>query len=255
LGFFFELPAVTISKIVQPPQHEIRCPQCGQPIRALRCNRCGSRLPIEQADLYGAVARKLTMLGGNRADTTNNGGRTANSDGTPQEDRQNTQTPPSLCRWISERLADAGVHPKRILDPCAGQGNLTRPFPGASVIEFEVQRGADFFAADGPISCGLGLCNPPWKEAERWLRHLVKIVGNRTPLVFICPALIFISYKDAPFRTYLTTAEAPVLNAITPLPQDTFVGVYTPAAILWMNLPEIRNVALVPNEYLIRKNN
>ena len=178
---------------------------------------------------------------------TTTGGKTA--------DRQDTPTPPSLCRWIFERLDEAGVHPQTILDPCAGDGNLTAPFrPRARVIEYEIKRGMDFFEARRGIACDLAICNPPWKEAERWLQHLVWVVGHRTPMVFVCPMLLFDGYKTGPVRTYLESSDAPILNSITPLPQDTFVGVYSSSVILWLNLPEVRNVAFVAGEYLIRKN-
>jgi hypothetical protein len=171
-------------------------------------------------------------------------------------DRQNTSTPPSLCRWIYERLVEADVHPQTILDPCAGDGNLTTPFrPHARVIEYEIQRGTNFFDAKRLITCDLAICNPPWKETERWLRHLVWVVGHRTPIVFMCPLLFFGGYKTAPCRQYLESTEGPILNSITVLPQDTFVGVYSSSVIFWLNLPEIRNVAFVAGVYLIRSNN
>jgi len=51
-----------------------------------------------------------------------------------------------LCQWIFERLVEADVRPKKILDPGSGRGNLTRPFgPGVEVIDYEITRGADFF--------------------------------------------------------------------------------------------------------------
>jgi hypothetical protein len=169
-------------------------------------------------------------------------------------DLQNTMTPPSLCQWIFERLHDAGVHPATILDPCAGQGNLTRPFrPRSQVVEFEIALGKDFFEAKHVV-CDLAICNPPWSDAERWLRELVEVIGKHTPLVFICPQLFFSGYKTAPCRSYLESAEAPTVNHITPLPCDTFVKVYSPGAILWCNLPTVRNVALVPSRCLIRLN-
>lgn len=169
-------------------------------------------------------------------------------------DLQNTETPPSLCQWIYERLIDADVHPRKILDPCAGHGNLIRPFrPMAEIIEYEIRHGLDFFQAE-KIACDLVICNPPWKDALRWLMRIVEVVDNQTPTVFICPVLFFIGYKTAPCRQYLDSPEAPRLDHITPLPADTFVKVYCPAAILWLNLPEVRNTALVPSRYLIRSN-
>jgi len=172
----------------------------------------------------------------------------------PKPSLQDTETPPSLCQWIYKRLAEAGVSPKRILDPCAGRGNLTRPFrPSSRIIEYEINEGRDFFKAK-KTACDLVLCNPRWSEAERWLRHVVKVVGKTTPLVFICPMLFFSGYKDAPVRKFLQSPEAPQLDHATPLPKDAFVGVYELGAILWFNLPSVRDVALVPSTYLIRKN-
>jgi hypothetical protein len=80
------------------------------------------------------------------------------------------------------------------------------------------------------------------------------VAGNRTPTVFICPVLFFIGYKDAAVRRYLESPAAPVFNHLTPLPSDTFVKVYCPGAILWLNLPGVRNVALVPGDRLVRSN-
>lgn len=258
----------------------VRCPKCGRKVESLQCGHCGSQLPDWQADLYGATIRQIAQLGGGRAEAasqrgcqseagTAKGGSSGDGDqridngSVPSADQvaardpelQKTETPPSLCQWIFERLTDANVFPETILDPCAGRGNLTRPFrPRAQVIEYEIDHGRDFFRASA-IACQLAICNPPWADAEYWLRWLVGVVGNRTPIVFMCPLLFFEGYKDAPVRRYLESPEAPVLNSITPLPSDTFVRVYNKGAICWFNLPSVRNVALVPSRYLIRSNN
>ena len=167
---------------------------------------------------------------------------------------QNTETPPSLCRWIYERLVDANVRPGTILDAGSGQGNLSRLFrPVSKVIEYEIVGGRDFFAAKR-IACDLALCNPPWKETIRWLRHLATVVGRRKPIIFIAPALLLYGDKNGIFRLYLESDEAPVLSHVTALPRDTFVGVYCPSVILWFNLPEVRDVALVPSKHLVRQN-
>ncbi len=167
---------------------------------------------------------------------------------------QDTETPPSLCQWIYERLAEAGVSPKKILDPCAGRGNMNAAFrPRSRIIEYEISDGHDFFKAK-KVACDLVLCNPPWTEAEKWLRHLSKVVGRTTPMVFIGPMLFFNSYKSSRIRQYLESSESPKLDYITPLPADTFVRIYYQAAVLWFNLPSVREVALVPSTYLIRKN-
>ena len=59
------------ASIGKPPR--TRCPTCGRQVRSLRCGHCGSRLPVDQAGLYGAIIKKLAKMGGNRPETTNKG--------------------------------------------------------------------------------------------------------------------------------------------------------------------------------------
>jgi hypothetical protein len=178
----------------------------------------------------------------------------SSSDNGKNLDLQNTETPPSLCQWIFERVSETGVCPHTILDPCAGRGNLTRPFRArAQVIEYEIAQGKDFFEAR-PVACDLVICNPPWGKTLPWLRKIVEVVGQHTPLVFISPALLLYGDKNGQFRRYLESTGAPKLNHTTALPRDTFVGVYCPGVILWLNLPQVRDVALVPSQVLIRRN-
>ena len=107
---------------------------------------------------------------------------------------------------------------------------------------------------DLPVCGRHGICNPPWKAGLRWLQQIVDVVGNQTPIAFFCPLAIFAGYKTAPSRRYLESPAAPTLHHVTLLPGDTFVKVYCPGAILWLNLPAVRDVALVPSRYLIRSN-
>ena len=62
----------------------LRCPKCGRPVESLCCGHCGSQLPAEQADLYGAVVKKLARLGGDRADATNKRGVSQHDPGTEE---------------------------------------------------------------------------------------------------------------------------------------------------------------------------
>jgi hypothetical protein len=255
------------------------CPKCGRRMKLFQCGHCGSRLSEEQTALLSAVLKKLAKTGGDSPVLHRKGETTSDEpgDGNGQDDDlsanvlaipssatgraatkddnlQNTETPPSLCRWIFERLDDAGIRPHTILDPCAGRGNLTRPFrPQSRTIEYEIRHGLDFFKAP-KVTCDLVICNAPWSEAERWLRQIVEVVGNQTPLVFICPTLLLYGDKKGRFRRYLESAEAPALSHTTILPRDTFVRVYCPGIILWFNLPHVKNVALVPSSHLIRRN-
>jgi DNA (cytosine-5)-methyltransferase 1 len=75
----------------------LRCPKCGRPVESLCCGHCGSQLPAEQADLYGAVVKKLAKLGGNRADATNKGG--VSKDDPAAEDLPNDDGDTPTPQW------------------------------------------------------------------------------------------------------------------------------------------------------------
>ena len=186
---------------------------------------------------------------GEDADRGSSGGKPAK----PRGGGENTETPPNLCQWIFERLEAASFHATTILDPCAGRGNLTRPFRGSHIIAYEITFGHDFFGATA-VDCDLVLCNPPWLQAEKWLPRIVEVVGSQIPIVYIAPAMYMIGYMAAPFRRYLESQVAPPLHHFTPLPINTFPGAHGQGAIYWFNLPDVRNVALVPSRYLIRGN-
>lgn len=64
--------------------------------------------------------------------------------------------------------------------------------------------------------------------------------------------VLLVGPKTGSFRKFLDSKEAPLLNAVTPLPQDTFVGAYSPSVILWLNVPTIRNVGHIQSEHLRR---
>ena len=79
--------------------------------------------------------------------------------------------------------------PKRIWEPCAGRGAISRilrgygyevtateliDYPGRDV---HVVTGIDFFATDSaPRGCGLIITNPPYKDADAFVRHALTLV-------------------------------------------------------------------------------
>lgn len=199
-----------------------------------------AEMPSESKLTAVEVRRQLRRLSADHTDDCN-----------PSRNGDNTETPFLLCEWIFERLDEGGVHPETILDPSAGQGNLTRPFRESRVIAYEIGLGKDFFKVTS-IDCDLVVCNPPWSEAETWLPHIVTVVGKVTPMVYFCPAMYFIGYADRRFRQFLESPKAPTLSHITPLPIDTFQDAHGQGVILWLNLPSLRNVALLPSRCLVR---
>ena len=169
-----------------------------------------------------------------------------------KEELDNTETPPWLCRWLFERITDAGIRPAVILDPCAGNGNLTQPFHGSTTINFEIRNGRDFFAHTTGIACDLVLCNPPWRKTERFLRHITTLVGANTPIVLF-GAMEALHFRESPLFRYLDCPEAPTLSSVSIVLARTFHNaqnaehIGTQGVILWFNMPTIRDVALAPS--------
>ena len=168
-----------------------------------------------------------------------------------------TQTPPSVCYWIWQTLTETDYAPSVILDPAAGSGNLTAPFraanPNVKVIDFEIDRGKNFLTRTKKIACDLVVCNPPFDQATKIFRRVSTLVGTTTPMVFIAPVTSVIGFQEKTWHALLRSPKFPKLTSITPLPQATFVGVCTPAVILWFNLPGIE-APIIPSDYLVRSN-
>jgi DNA modification methylase len=168
-----------------------------------------------------------------------------------------TQTPPSVCYWIWKTLAERGFYPSKILDPAAGSGNLTAPFRQADkhvqVIDFELDRRKDFFAQTKKVKCDFVICNPPFDKACDFLRQIIRLVDQATPMVFIGPVSSVIGFQEQQWHSILRSLDCPPLTSITPLPTATFVGARTAAVILWFNLPSVQ-APVIPSEYLVRSN-
>jgi hypothetical protein len=74
-----------------PPNAKLCCPKCGREVVSLCCGHCGSRLSAEQSNLYGAVAKKIPTLRGNRADATNKRGILNDDDRTDPREQGNAE--------------------------------------------------------------------------------------------------------------------------------------------------------------------
>ena len=165
--------------------------------------------------------------------------------GTASSALDDAQSPSPLCCWLYERITAAGIRPRVILDPCAGGGNLTQPFQRATIISFKKKNGRNFFNYKKPIACDLVLCNPPWRQVQPFLAHIVRRVGRDVPIVLFGP-MEAIHHPSSPLYRYLHSPEAPKLNSVTALPSGTFPRIGTQGFILWCNLPKLSDVALLP---------
>jgi hypothetical protein len=145
-----------------------------------------------------------------------------------------TPTPPEIAQWTYEQIKRAGYLPRRILDPCAGAGNLNAPFrrTGCEVIDYEIDHGKDFFLCDKHISVDLVVANTPWRDGPDgecggevlilWLQKIVSVVGKATPLIFFSPIHFLSPWIGSQYYKYLRSADCPRLTNITPLPRGVF---------------------------------
>jgi hypothetical protein len=108
-----------------PTQPEVgetlRCPKCGRAVVSVLCAHCGSRLSAEQADLYGAVVRKLLKTGGDRRTQPVGGG------GRAEVGRPDSRGEP-IGNDLSDNRVDDDV---RNVPASPTRHDFKRPFPNA----------------------------------------------------------------------------------------------------------------------------
>lgn len=169
----------------------------------------------------------------------------------------NTATPPGVCRFLHD-LISAKYKVKTILDPCAGKGNLTRPWKGCKVIAFEATKGKDFFAGPDRIDCDLVLCNPPWsgggKSAKSpialFLERILQVVPKGTPIALIAHWSFRMDQDRGSTRWRWLRDECPAITGIITLPHDIWSDAKVHSEILLFNLPKLKPHYFLPDEYL-----
>jgi hypothetical protein len=119
-----------------------------------------------------------------------------------QRDEYDTPAPALRALLRVESLGPAGT---RILEPCAGKGNLVLPLraAGFEVIASDISdRGcpdcaiADFFdLVQLPVGCDILLTNPPFYCVEQFVRHALSLRPRRLVL------LLRLAFMEARRRT------------------------------------------------------
>ena len=112
--------------------------------------------------------------------------------------RNEIETPLPVCQYIHDLIAP-NHRVRTILDPCAGNGNLTEPWKKCKVVDFEIKRGKDFFRHSGRINCDLVLCNPPFSTPETdgkktnqvtlFLKKILEVTKPATPIALIATVM------------------------------------------------------------------
>jgi hypothetical protein len=207
----------------------ITCPVCGQARQLCGCLLSNRHFLAQQAGLL--------MRGKAAGPATHRGDR--------------TETPPAVCQWIADRVLAAGRRPQRILDPCAGNGNMNEPFRrlGCEVIEYELDRGRDFFDCRQRLAVDLVLANLPFSGGVdsywQWLDHITAVTPCHTPIVLIVPTSILFPYQTS--RWAQKWYSGPRLSAVTCVQRGIFSGVGQDIVICWFDLPELSDIALLPS--------
>lgn len=223
----------------------VRCPKCGREVQSLQCGHCGSRLPPWQADLYAATIRQLARTGGDSADAGHQGG---DDDDSPLElslsdraailraGKQSPEhgivyTPPHVAQFLFDLLSPLG--PRIVLDVASGNGALSRPWRDSTkVIEYELAFGKDFFKSPDFIESDLVLCNPPFGQEKLFLRRILSVVPQTTPVVLFATHRVRLgSYASSDDWTWCRDKWPPITSIIS-LPRGVFKGVNDTVEIL-----------------------
>lgn len=187
----------------------------------------------------------------------------------PNVKQNDIATPPGLCQFLYGLISPH--YPARvILDPCAGNGALTKPWKRAKVHWYEIKRGKDFFKRRKTFQdVELTLCNPPFsgnpdsKELfpARFLSKILKTVPVGSPIVFFAPFHFLLNsriksndYAGRENRYKWLRDMCPPITSIIPLHQDAYVvdgvGPLVHSQILLFNMPKLDPCIFVPEEYL-----
>jgi hypothetical protein len=169
----------------------------------------------------------------------------------------NQETPPGVARFLFD-LISANYGVRRILDPCAGEGALTKPWKGRRVVAFEIERGKDFFSCPERIDCDLVLCNPPFNREiespavyrpEQFLRRIVEVVPPKTPIALIAPMGMRLNQRKCSKRWRWLRDQAPAISSIISLPIDIFSSVAFHCEVLLFNMPRLKPHYFLPDRY------
>lgn len=163
--------------------------------------------------------------------------------------RNEIETPLPVCEFIHGLIAP-NHRVRTILDPCAGNGNLTEPWKKCKVIDFEIKRGKDFFKHNRKINCDLVLCNPPFSTPENegkktnqvtlFLKKILEVTKPGTPVVLIATVMFRLDAGATSDRLQWMREQCPEISSIISLPRDTFADTHVHCEVLMFNFPKLK---------------
>lgn len=140
-------------------------------------------------------------------------------------------TPPGVAEFLHRLLCHR--RPKIVLDVASGNGDLSRPWRNsAKVIEYELAYGKDFFDCPDHIATDLALCNPPFGEEKRFLRRILEVVPEFTPIVLVATHRVRLGSYPTSDDWRWCRDEWPPITSIVSLPRGVFRGVNETVEIL-----------------------
>jgi type I restriction enzyme M protein len=155
------------------------------------------------------------------------------------------ETPIWVSRFIHDLVVKHMGEPNVILDPCAGNGRLTRFYKNSQVIEYEIKRGSDFLMEEAVIDCDLVLCNPPFNlgvgrelGSFRFLKHIFEICGYDVPVFLITPMGFRLNQRKKSERWKRLIQHE--ISSIISLPLDCFKDTLFHCEILVFNMPQLK---------------
>lgn len=161
------------------------------------------------------------------------------------EKRSDTPTPHWLCDYLNEIITEH-YNPKTILDPCCGDGRLTKKF-NCNKIEYEIKQNKDFLKETEKIDCDFVLMNPPFNigqgrklSVEVFMDKVLELCGKDIPIVLITPMGFRLNQRINSSRWKKMKKNYPPITSILSLPLDTFEDTLFHTEVLFFNTPKLK---------------
>jgi type I restriction-modification system DNA methylase subunit len=176
-----------------------------------------------------------------------------------KEKKSDIPTPDLLCKFLYDILSPH-YNPKVILDPCAGDGRLTKYF-NCEKINYEIKDGKDIFDINIPlrsINCDMVIMNPPFNSgngktliSELFFNRVYDLIKDRNiPIIMICPFGFRLNQKKKSCRWKSLRDWFPNITTIISLPLDYFKDVLFHTEILCFNTDKLKPHYFLDDDYL-----
>lgn len=171
----------------------------------------------------------------------------------------NIETPASICKFLYDIITAEYPNIKLIVDPTAGNSNLTHFFRKniklLRVIEYETDKkrsafwygyGNFFYAKCSLLHPDLVVCNPPFNGfgnklgSEVFLKKIVELFSNKVKIVLFVPMGFRLNQKKTSRRYRWLMKTNLEITSIISLPLDIFKDVQFHSEILCFNMPKLK---------------